>query len=107
MWGNNPHITNPHWIYPGDIVYLRAPKGGQQKGNQQVTIDDPTRGESGGAGMHLPVTGFVTSEDIEYAGKIRASEKEAVLLADNDNVWVGFDQEEGEEDAEGTKYKSV
>ena len=23
LWALNPHITNPHWIYPGDIVRLK------------------------------------------------------------------------------------
>ncbi|MBF0411232.1 MAG: LysM peptidoglycan-binding domain-containing protein [Desulfamplus sp.] len=22
LWGRNPHIRNPHWIYPGDNIYL-------------------------------------------------------------------------------------
>ncbi|MGD9731744.1 MAG: LysM peptidoglycan-binding domain-containing protein [Desulfamplus sp.] len=22
LWGRNPHIRNPHWIYPGDTIYL-------------------------------------------------------------------------------------
>ena len=23
LWALNPHITNPHWIYPGDIINLK------------------------------------------------------------------------------------
>ena len=26
LWALNPHITNPHWIYPGDIVRLKWTK---------------------------------------------------------------------------------
>ncbi|MBF0377989.1 MAG: LysM peptidoglycan-binding domain-containing protein [Desulfamplus sp.] len=22
LWGRNPHIRNPHWIYPGETIYL-------------------------------------------------------------------------------------
>ena len=25
VWALNPHVTNPHWIYPGDILRLRMP----------------------------------------------------------------------------------
>lgn len=27
IWAQNPHITNPHWIYPGDILRLRRGEG--------------------------------------------------------------------------------
>lgn len=25
VWALNPHVTNPHWIYPGDLLRLRMP----------------------------------------------------------------------------------
>jgi len=25
VWALNPHLTNPHWIYPGDKLHLKAP----------------------------------------------------------------------------------
>jgi nucleoid-associated protein YgaU len=25
VWSYNPDILNPHWIFPGDVVRLRAP----------------------------------------------------------------------------------
>lgn len=27
VWGYNPHISNPHWIYPGDPIYLASIAG--------------------------------------------------------------------------------
>ena len=30
VWSMNPEITNPHWIYPGDIIRL-SPRGGATK----------------------------------------------------------------------------
>ena len=27
VWGTNPHISNPHWIYPGDPIYLASIAG--------------------------------------------------------------------------------
>jgi len=30
IWHNSPHIKNPHWIYPGDLVVLRYVDGAPQ-----------------------------------------------------------------------------
>ncbi|MBF0390632.1 MAG: LysM peptidoglycan-binding domain-containing protein [Desulfamplus sp.] len=24
LWGQNPHIRNPHWIYPGEVIYING-----------------------------------------------------------------------------------
>src|SRR5262249_20255865 len=31
IWGMNPQITNPHWIYPGNVVRLQAGGTGAPK----------------------------------------------------------------------------
>ena len=36
VWALNPHITNPHWIYPGDILRLRLP--GELTGPDGVVV---------------------------------------------------------------------
>lgn len=33
LWENNRHIQDPHWIYPGDSIYL-----GDSLGNEQVVL---------------------------------------------------------------------
>jgi hypothetical protein len=45
VWSYNPQITNPHWIYPGDLVRL-LPRGmfAEQPGAQQAE-PDATPGE--------------------------------------------------------------
>jgi hypothetical protein len=45
LWSYNPHVTNPHWIYPGDIVYLR-PLDKHQRG-PLFQRDRPWRRQSG------------------------------------------------------------
>lgn len=109
LWSYNPHITNPHWIYPGDIVYLRpaTQEGPKAEGPKRIVTNYSRVTE-----LHMAVGGFVASEELKYVGRIVASPKQAVMLSEHDKVWVGFgedaytDQEKeeiDEEDREGMK----
>ncbi|MFU8803676.1 MAG: LysM peptidoglycan-binding domain-containing protein, partial [Bradymonadaceae bacterium] len=80
MWSYNPHITNPHWVYPGDIVYLKqVDRTGRQDGagagagagtgaDRAQQTDEQTS-----FGMHLPLGGIIASEELEYVGRIIGS----------------------------------
>lgn len=88
MWGYNAHVTNPHWIYPGDILYLKSPTAvAQKQGSSTVAVAQV--GQSNGS-VQLPVAGFVSKEKVEYAGRIIASPKPANMLSPLDKAWVGF-----------------
>ncbi|QDG54523.1 LysM peptidoglycan-binding domain-containing protein [Persicimonas caeni] len=93
MWSYNAHITNPHWIYPGDIVYLRDDAGGSgaaQPGQQQANNNQAGAGEPMPQGMYLPLGGYITKDEVQYVGRIVASRKEANMLAEHDTAWVGW-----------------
>lgn len=83
IWSYNPHITNPHWIYPGDLVYLRPP------GDPAPTPDAFTQSTE----LHVAVGGFIAKDELKYVGRITASPKQATLLSELDTVWVGFGDE--------------
>ncbi|MBF0203253.1 MAG: LysM peptidoglycan-binding domain-containing protein [Desulfamplus sp.] len=40
LWGQNPHIRNPHWIYPGDTIYLRQQKNSSHNNSTTTTQTD-------------------------------------------------------------------
>lgn len=84
IWSYNPHITNPHWIYPGDIVYLR-PLGDQKS--------SPEKQRAQSTQLHVSVGGFIEKDELKYVGRITASPKQATLLSEHDTVWVGFGDE--------------
>lgn len=88
IWSYNPHITNPHWIYPGDIIYLKPPGDQPGDGIQTVTSRSLQASE-----LHLAVGGFIAKEEVEYVGRIVASPKQAVMLGEHDTVWVGFGED--------------
>lgn len=93
MWSYNSHITNPHWIYPGDIVYLRDNQGGSGAGEQPTTDGGgatTTKSTQRAQGMYLPLGGYITEGEVQYVGRIVASRKEANMLAEHDTAWVGW-----------------
>jgi hypothetical protein len=78
LWSYNPQITNPHWIYPGDVVFLRPPAGSEPAVR--------TLPES--AGLFYPMGGFYSSEEIEVLGAIRYADTGRRLLQPFDEVYV-------------------
>ena len=89
VWALNPHVTNPHWIYPGDILRLRRPTNVAADGStnqpfnytvgavgtRQVTIND----------------GFIVDEPIKGAGQLAFSPHTQHYLALDDLVYLELD----------------
>jgi hypothetical protein len=38
LWALNPHITNPHWIYPGDLIRLKWNPRIQRNNNNDLAL---------------------------------------------------------------------
>lgn len=113
LWSYNPHITNPHWIYPGDIVYLRpAPEEivrPEDQGPKKITSRKMLPAE-----YHMSVGGFIEKKELPYVGRIVASPKQANMLGELDKVWVGFgdkayteSEAESLSDSEKVSFKGV
>jgi hypothetical protein len=39
LWQMNPHIANPHWIYPGQLIYLFPLEALEEKKPQEVVVE--------------------------------------------------------------------
>lgn len=107
LWSYNPHITNPHWIYPGDIVYLRKQQSGSTGGASDKGAMPSAKTKTSDApdsGLRLGVGGFVVKDEAEFVGRIVDSPKEARMLAQYDSCWVGFG-EDGYSDRERQNLK--
>jgi hypothetical protein len=92
LWAYNPSITNPHWIYPGDVVRL-APAGQAvaQTAPTAAPSEAPkhlTRSGGGPVGLILRQTAFVEPGELEAAGKIVGSKEEKLMLATLDEAYV-------------------
>jgi hypothetical protein len=102
VWSYNPQITNPHWIYPGDLVRL-LPRGvfaQQPEGN-----GEPEAGAGSGSGNSQPDVvppparntqvgikqlAFVEKSDLDKSITIDGSLDEKVLLGKGDEVYLSY-----------------
>lgn len=100
VWSYNPQVTNPHWIYPGDLVRLlprglvadTTPlpddvEGGAGAGAQPDTFEPPParRFEVG-----LRQVAFVSQEDLDDSIVIDGSVEAKELLATGDAVYLRY-----------------
>ncbi len=93
LWAFNPSITNPHWIYPGDVLRLTQP-GHETPAPAPVPIAVPhklgvpataTRGS-----IYFRQIGFIEPQELRDSGRIVGSKEERLLLAYPDEAYVEF-----------------
>lgn len=90
VWGLNPQITNPHWIFPGDRVrLLRETRAAVRPSTRATNLRTPARLVTPDTVFHLS-NGFLDPRDQEDAGTIIGSPQDHMLLTENDEVYVEF-----------------
>ena len=108
LWSYNPQVTNPHWIYPGDTIYLE-PKS--EEAAELTTFEDegpvsPTFVRSGTKVRGtITVPGIYLTELPETRGHILFSDQEKHMLAPLDEVQIDFvDIEQRKNVRQGVRY---
>lgn len=90
LWSFNPHITNPNWIFPGDLVYLVPPKARPpEREGYRVTEARYSVGPQLEQVFARRV-GFVSKEEFKGSGVVGHSREEKGLLSQIDEVYVRF-----------------
>ncbi|MEZ4365773.1 MAG: LysM peptidoglycan-binding domain-containing protein [Kofleriaceae bacterium] len=93
VWSYNPQISNPHWIYPGDLVRL-LPRGVYVPVTTADPEGDPVRTSMPGpvrrSSLTLRDVAFVDAVDLEEAVRIDGSPDEKLLLATGDSVYLAY-----------------
>ncbi|MBX3160860.1 MAG: LysM peptidoglycan-binding domain-containing protein [Deltaproteobacteria bacterium] len=89
IWSFNPQITNPHWIYPGDLVRL-LPRGvftTTAEPNQSRDIIAPPQRRTE---TSVRTTAFVEKSDLDKSITIDGAVDEKLLLGNGDQVYLTY-----------------
>ena len=92
VWSYNPHITNPHWIYPGQVVRFRplVASVGTESTEPPLTaaIEKIVPGHQGVT--HFVPYGFLSREAVKQAGKLEHSPNDQLMLSRYHTGYVSF-----------------
>jgi len=98
VWSYNPQITNPHWIYPGDLVRL-LPRGvfaqsqdiaQPEKAGDVAKPAERVVAPAKKLDLSLKQTAFVESSALNAAMTIDGATDEKTLLGTGDSVYLAY-----------------
>ena len=98
LWAQNPLITNPHWIFPGDVVRMHeagaAPVTPVAAGGSTEPLIRSTRqGSLTSNALVLREVGFVEAKDMAVSAVVSGSREEKIMLSTGDSAYLSFPKE--------------
>lgn len=99
VWGLNPEISNPHWIYPGNIVRLRDGEGDTATPQSLPTDGGDGADDSGFASIAVKAQqrsagfqqmAYVDIDELKDAAKVVGSVDAKTLLSTGDSIYVSY-----------------
>jgi hypothetical protein len=100
IWSYNPHITNAHWIFPGDRIrltdpYASAGEGGEggEGGDGLSFAETYEPREGGGQTYLLERYAFIDEDDIDKSMEISGGADAAIMMATLDTAYISYKPE--------------
>lgn len=94
LWAQNPSITNPHWIFPGDVVRLKsAGAGGRPQAapaESAPLVTSTRKGSLDSNALVLRGQGYVQASELAVSARITGSREEKIMLSTGDQAYLSF-----------------
>jgi len=92
IWSYNPHITNAHWIFPGDRIRLTDPyetaSSGQDGGLAYAETYDPRQVSN--QTYLLERYAFIDEDEIDKSMEIIGGADAAIMMGTLDTAYIGY-----------------
>jgi hypothetical protein len=94
LWSENPQVTNPHWIFPGDVLRLRPGKPGAPPPRAPAAprAGGITGGRPQSNSIVLREAGFIDKDALAESARLAGSREEKIMLASGDQAYVSFEK---------------
>jgi len=98
LWAQNPLITNPHWIFPGDVVRMHEPGAAppvtpSASATGAPLITSTRQGSLTSNALVLREVGFVEAKDLAVSATVSGSREEKIMLSTGDQAYLSFPKE--------------
>lgn len=94
LWSNNPFVTNPHLIYPGQKIAIYdgrieiVPVGATANAHSDQPIDAPTPQESISIQVHQGAAGFISQDAFDSAGTLIDTVDNRLMIGTGETVFL-------------------
>jgi hypothetical protein len=88
LWSYNPQLTNPHWIFPGDIIQVREP----QPPSRTTIVWSESRYTQRKVDLEILAryVGYLPQRAFEESGQITFARETRETLGEYDEVYIEF-----------------
>jgi len=87
LWSYNPQLTNPHWIYPGDLLLMRS-----KDSAKSTLVWSKSRYSQAPANVEVLArwNSYMPDKKIKEAGTIQHAREEQEFLSEYDEIYISF-----------------